>query len=291
MIKEILADDRVIIAGIVGIISILSVFAFCLIVKNKGKRSPKRQVNEKISIDIGNEQIIGTREKQDDSFATSIKGNCLMAIVADGIGGYVNGNLASKIAVETYLDEFAKTEIIQNISYYFQTTAVMANERIRDEFGETKGGTTVVAVVIENNQLFWTSVGDSNIAVYRNGRLIPVNRKENVKNWLEDQYLAGAIAREEAMGGPIDKRLVNYIGYDGFKKADESDRPIFLKKNDRVLIYSDGIEVLSQIELERILFKRAKAHDTAKAIITAIENKNVKNKDNATIIVLSIKKG
>lgn len=288
MIKEILTNPLVLIAMVIAIISILLVAGICFYIKN-GKSFASNQLHH--NMDIGNAQIIGTREKQDDSFATTINENGIMAIVADGIGGYINGNVASQIAVETYLDEFENVNAFANTSFYFQKAAVLANERIRDEFGEAKGGTTVVAVLIEDNKLHWTSVGDSNIAVYRNNRLITVNRKENVKNWLEDQYLSGAIAREEAMGSPVEKRLVNYVGYDGFKKADESDRPIFLKKGDKVIIYSDGVETLSQIELENILAQRGKAHKIAEDIMTAIENKKVRSKDNATIIVLSVKKG
>lgn len=132
-------------------------------------------------------------------------------------------------------------------------------------------------------------MGDSNIAVFRGGRIITVNRKENVKNWMEDQYYAGSVRREEALGNQTDKRLVNYLGYDGFKKADESDRPIYLKKNDKVLIYSDGVEVLGQIELENMLARKMHPQKTADAIIQAINLKKKNNKDNATIIILAIK--
>ena len=242
-----------------------------------------------LKVDIGNAQIIGTREKQDDSFATSVKPYGVMGIVADGIGGYINGNIASEITVETYLDEFEKRDVTENISYYFQKSAVLSNDRIRDEFGEVTGGTTQVSVVLMDDKMFWSSVGDSNIAVFRNGRLIEVNRKENVKNWLEDQYLAGQIRKEDADGGQFEKRLVNYLGYDGFKKASESDRPILLKKKDQVLLYSDGVEVIGQIELENILAKRGSAQQKADLIMQAIVNKQVRSKDNATIIILAVK--
>lgn len=290
MIAEVMNSSCLLVAFILSFLCILTTLAVCMYIKSR-ETMANAKVKAGVSLDIGNAQIIGTREKQDDSFGTSIKEDCVLAVVADGIGGYINGNLASRITVDTYLDEFQKNDILNNISYFFQKAAVLSNERIRDEFGETKGGTTVVGVVVEGNRMHWTSVGDSNIAVFRNGRLIPVNRKENVKNWLEDQYFAGMIGREEAMGGPVDKRLVNYVGYDGFQKAEESDRPIYLKKNDKILIYSDGVETLSQIELEKILSRRASAQKTAQAIITAVEEKNVKSKDNATIIVLSVKKG
>lgn len=285
---ELFTDIRIIITLILCLLTIATVAGIGVYIKLRNQRRGFH-IGDNLYADIGNAQIIGTREKQDDSFATSFMEYAAMGIVADGIGGYINGNLASKIAVETYLDEFEKRDITDNISYYFQKTAILANERIRDEFGEAKGGTTVVSVVLIGSKMYWTSIGDSNISVFRNGRLIEINRKENVKNWLEDQYRAGAIGREEAMKGPSDKRLVNYVGYDGFKKADESDRPILLKKKDIVLLYSDGVEVLGQIELEAILSKRQSAQDMADEIMRKIEEKKVRSKDNSTIIIYCIK--
>lgn len=285
---NLLTDMRFIIAVIICLCVIAAVFGVCMYLRYR-KDNEASPIGGNLSVAIGNAQIIGTREKQDDSFATSIMPYGVMAIVADGIGGYINGNLASKIAVETYLDEFERRNATDNISYYFQTSAVLSNGRIRDEFGEAKGGTTAVAVVLAEGKMYWTSVGDSNIAVIRNRRLIEINRKENVKNWLEDQYLAGAINKEAAMGGPMDKRLVNYLGYDGFKKASESDRPILLKKKDQILIYSDGVEVIGQIELENIMSRKGTAQKKAEMIMEAIENKKVNSKDNSTIIILEVK--
>ena len=285
---NLLTDMRFIIAVIICLCVIAAVFGVCMYLRYR-RDNEASPIGGNLSVAIGNAQIIGTREKQDDSFATSIMPYGVMAIVADGIGGYINGNLASKIAVETYLDEFERRNATDNISYYFQTSAVLSNGRIRDEFGEAKGGTTAVAVVLAEGKMYWTSVGDSNIAVIRNRRLIEINRKENVKNWLEDQYLAGAINKEAAMGGPMDKRLVNYLGYDGFKKASESDRAILLKKKDQILIYSDGVEVIGQIELENIMSRKGTAQKKAEMIMEAIENKKVNSKDNSTIIILEVK--
>lgn len=286
--QDLITDSKILIALGIAMGIIIVVLITCIVIRllrdNKGY-----VIGPSLHADIGNAQTIGTREKQDDSFAASIREYGIMALVADGIGGYINGKLASSITVETFLDEFEKRDVTDNLSYYFQKSATLSNERIRDEFGEAKGGTTVVSVVLKDDKLFWTSVGDSNIAVFRGGRLIPVNRKENVKNWLEDQYHAGAIRREEALSNNTDTRLVNYLGYDGFKKADESDRPIFLKKKDKVLIYSDGVEVLGQIELEKLLSKKMHPQKTADAIITQIDLKKKTKKDNATIVILAIK--
>lgn len=286
--QEMITDNTIIIALGVAICVILFVLVACIVIRLvRDQRGSS--IGKTLNVEVGNAQTIGTREKQDDSFATSIREYGIMAIVADGIGGYINGNLASQITVETFLDEFEKRDVTENLTYFFQKSAMLSNERIRDEFGEAKGGTTAVSVVLKDDKLFWTSVGDSNIAVFRDKRLIMVNRKENVKNWMEDQYYAGSVCREDALNNQADKRLVNYLGYDGFKKADESDRPIYLKKGDIVLLYSDGVETLGQIELENMLAKKMHAQKKADAIISAIEARMKKKQDNATIVILAIR--
>lgn len=292
MVRGLFTDVRIlIILGLTLVVAVAIIFfvlIVCILIRLLTSRKGIH-FGGRLTADVGNAQTIGTREKQDDSFATSVREYGIMGIVADGIGGYLNGNLASKITVETFLDEFEKRDVTENLSYFFQKSCMLSNERIRDEFGETKGGTTAVAVILKEDKLFWTSVGDSNITVFRGGRIIPVNRKENVKNWLEDQYYAGSVKREDVLNSQSDTRLVNYLGYDGFKKADESDRPIFLKKHDKVLLYSDGVEILGQIELENILSKNMSAQKTADTIINAVNMKKKNKKDNATIVVISVK--
>lgn len=243
---------------------------------------------EKSEMEIGNAQYIGTREKQDDSFGSCQRAYGTAAIVADGIGGFVNGDVASKITVETFLGEFKKRDIIGNVNFYFHSSAQKANFEIRKKFEDIPCGTTVVATYINGNQMYWFSVGDSNIAVFRKKRLIPVNRKENVENWLEEQYLSGKIERKDAMNHPQSRRLMNYIGYDGFEGGQIGDRPIQLMPKDIILLYSDGVEALSQIQLETILSQKGNADDIAERIIDAVKAKQMKSKDNATVIVIKV---
>ena len=245
--------------------------------------------DRKEELELGNGQYIGTREKQDDSFGSYQKDYGIFAIVADGIGGYLNGDIASKITVNTFLREFKRNNLTGNVNYFFQSAAQKSNFEIRKKFEDTPCGTTVVSVVISKKQMYWFSVGDSNIAVYRKNRLIAVNRKENVENWLEEHFLSGKINREEAMNHPQKRRLMNYVGFDGFEGGQVCDQPITLQSGDKVLLYSDGVETLNQIELENILAQKGTANDTAERIIDAIKIKNVKSKDNATVVVIKVK--
>lgn len=239
-------------------------------------------------IEIGNGQWIGTREHQEDSFASQVKPYGVLAVVADGIEGQWNGKQASSLAVNTFSREFIKTDVTENIGYYFQRTAKLANQEIRNVFQDRNGGTTLIAAVITRCYLFWGYAGNSQIAVYRNGKLIPINKKQNAENWLEEQYLAGNITREEALIQPYQDQLINYIGYDGFRQFEVCDRPVHLKKGDKVVVYTDGLETLSQIELEDLLGQTLDPDEAAENIIEAIKQKNCYPKDNVTFIIIQI---
>lgn len=85
---DLLTDIRFIIAVIICMCVIAVVLGICLYLRYR-RDNEASPIGGGLSVEIGNAQIIGTREKQDDSFATSIMPYGVMAIVADGIGGYI----------------------------------------------------------------------------------------------------------------------------------------------------------------------------------------------------------
>lgn len=267
-------------SGLLGILFIINLLA---------KRAGIREKWIIPDLRFGNGQTIGNREKQEDSFATDVKEHGVFAMVADGIGSFVNGRITSRMAVQSFLEEFGKGDISGNIPYFFKRTALSVNAEIKAMYGDIPSGTTVVAALIQRNKLYYAWAGDSTIAIYRKGTLIPLNRKDNVGNKLEDLYHSGQIPREEVLQTPYKERLVNYLGQDEFKGVSIHEREITLKKGDRVLLYSDGLETLSKIEMEEILKKRKSPHVAARELIHAINKKEVNEKDNATVVILHVK--
>lgn len=62
---------------------------------------------------------------------------------------------------------------------------------------------------------------------------------------------------------------------------------IKLNKGDKVCLYSDGVyNSLTEVEMERILSQKIAPYDIAQEIIEAVEQKRLKNQDNATIVIL-----
>lgn len=243
---------------------------------------------EKNRIEIGNGQTIGRRDEQDDYFSTAETKDGVIAVLADGISGLANGRMASTIAVTTFIQEFKKLSGLSNLQNYFKETALVSNHMIVENLNGSNGGTTLVAAIIDaNGQLHWGAVGDSIITIFRNGEFIAINQKHIFEAVLTERYISGEISQLEVQENPLKKRLINYLGYEGFKHLDTGSSPIQLKRGDKVCLFSDGVyDTLTEVEMEKILSQYAPPYDIAQNIIKAVEQKRLKNQDNATVVIL-----
>jgi len=243
---------------------------------------------ETSKIAIGNGQTIGRRDEQDDYFSTVETPVGTMAVLADGISGLANGRMASTVAVTTFIHKFMKLTSIANIRSYFKETALTSNGMILENLNGSNGGTTLVAAVIdEQGYLHWGAVGDSVISIFRNGEFIAINQKHIFESVLKERYISGEISQLEVQENPLKKRLINYLGYEGFKNLDIGEKPIQLRNGDKVCLFSDGVyDTLTEVELEKMLSQHAPPYDIAQDIIKAVEQKRFKNQDNATIVIL-----
>lgn len=237
---------------------------------------------------VGNAQYIGTRDEQEDSFGTAENNNYILSVVADGMGGYSNGKLASSIAVNTFMQEFNSTLEIHPIENFFVNTANLCNRAVLDKAKGKKMGSTLVSTIVSEGCLYWTSIGDSAIILYKDGELINLNKKHIYKDVLEDKYISGKISEEQLLNDPMKKRIYSYIGAEILKDIETSEKPVRLRSGDKVILCSDGVyNSLPEIEMESILGKSTDPFETAEEIIDAIKAKNYGRQDNATVIVLS----
>jgi PPM family protein phosphatase len=239
---------------------------------------------------IGNGQILGKREEQDDYFSTASTVHGTIAVLADGISGLSHGRMASTLAVSAFIREFYKLDSTVPYSAFLEHAASLSNRQIIEQLGGAQGGTTLVAAIITGERmLYWGAVGDSMITIFRKGEFIPVNHRHTLESVLEGQVLDGKITKSEAELHPHRGRLINYLGYEGFKRMEIGKEPIQLEYGDRVLLYSDGVSnALTELELERILLKRQPPYDAAQEMMEAVEAKQLGKQDNATVIILDI---
>ena len=112
------------------------------------------------------------RENNEDNlYARIYDENTALFVVADGLGGYSSGEVASKVAVnnirdnfEVNLDKLKKSDEI-DIKQFFKQLIQITNEKIYSmqmANPKYKGmGTTIVLVGKVNGKIYYESVGDS----------------------------------------------------------------------------------------------------------------------------------
>ena len=239
--------------------------------------------------EVGASMTIGNREIQEDNYNFVESNNGFLGVLADGMGKKFGGKISSQVAVNTFIELFEQFDAFDNPNYFFQKAFTLANREILKNLDDDRCGACVSAILIRNNMLFYSLVGNIKIAVFRNGDLIPVSTGHTINMLAEDKYKSGKLTRESAISLLEEKRLYNYVGQDGFKNIEFFDEPINLKYGDIVALISDGIyEVLSWKEIENELNKNINTQKMAFNIIEKINISQKENKDNASIFLVKI---
>ncbi len=231
------------------------------------------------------------REQNEDAVLISepdpkmLETNGLLLAVADGMGGYQRGEVASRIAVETlkevyYESPIGENEIPDRLKRAFRT----ANERIFED-GSAEGqqnmmGTTLVAAVVKNNDLTLANVGDSR------GYLIRANQANQITqdhSLVAEQVAAGAMTADEARESQHRNIITRALGHRN--RVDVDIFEMRLLSDDRLVLTSDGMhDYVTDDDLARIPLAKS-ADEAARELITmAIENQT---NDNVSVLVAS----
>jgi len=228
------------------------------------------------------------REINEDAFYIS---NSLdevqLYMLADGMGGYNGGEIASKLAIQSaknYIEnnfkeiEKDKDSIIQLIGSSIEYANMVVYEKAKENKELSGMGTTLEVCLIYNNRAFIGHVGDSRI--YR-------IRKEFIRKLTQDHSYVqklvkdGTITQEEAAHHPQKNMLMKALGCNAFVEPDVMVKGFL--KDDILIMNSDGLtNLVSQEEI----FKEAKKNiEQATKNLVQMANDNG-GYDNITVIII-----
>jgi protein phosphatase len=172
--------------------------------------------------------------------------------LADGMGGYERGEVASKIAIDTLLSKFSQADSDDPVLLLKQAYRD-ANRVIFDD-GSAKGdhnimGTTLVAAVIRDDDLTIGNVGDSRAYLLRAGRLNQVTTDHSL---VAEQVKMGVMTEDEARESTHKNIITRAIGHRERVEVDIFE--IKLLPEDKLFLSSDGIhDYLSDDEILDVL--------------------------------------
>ncbi len=173
-------------------------------------------------------------------------------ILADGMGGYEGGQIASAIAVQKAADFFSEgSESFSEES--LKESILCANQAIlQEKDGNPKlssMGTTMVVGAIASDTLYWAHVGDSRLYLQQDGKLSQITVDHS---FVMELVTEGKLSKEEMRFHPRKNEITRAVGIDSELKVDTGH--LTLTDGSLLLLCSDGLTgMLEDEEIEHIL--------------------------------------
>lgn len=225
---------------------------------------------------------IGKRESnQDFVLVENINSDTQLHIVADGMGGYENGEIAASLVAENILTYLSTVQNIDSIQ--IQKAINKANLVIRQEKDKrgAKLGATVGGIVYHSNQAICFWVGDVKIFHFKNKKLI----KESTSHTLIEEIIKNGSIKDSkqinkykhvvtrSVQGDVEHSKIEYF------KVDNIDH------SDLFMICSDGVhDIYEGLVIQNLL----NSNDTLEKTVSQIESSlKFEAKDNFSLIALS----
>ncbi|MBV9454773.1 MAG: Stp1/IreP family PP2C-type Ser/Thr phosphatase [Rubrobacter sp.] len=226
------------------------------------------------------------RNNNEDSLLVGEGRDETLFVVADGIGGFEAGEVASSITIDVLKDiapsgslEDAIREANRRI-----LTAAKGDDRLSGM------GTTVVALRFggtESEPVAEVShVGDSRAYLLRDGELKPITEDHSL---VAELVRSGDLTRDEASEHPQKNLITRALGAEVEVEVDTTVLPI--RSGDRFILCSDGLSdmVAETRMLDLLTFSLESPEKAAQALVSsALEAGGT---DNVTVVVVDVKEG
>jgi protein phosphatase len=230
---------------------------------------------------VGSRTDVGQlREHNEDSLLVKPP----LYVIADGMGGHAAGEVASELAIKTFEEAYIDGVDANTL----KRTVAEANTAIlkgaRDGLGRIGMGTTLTALVIEEDYALIAQIGDSRAYHMQNNVLRQATRDHSL---VEELLADGQITEQEALIHPNRSVITRALGLESHVQADIYE--LRLHEGDRFLLCSDGLNgMLDHESIETILLDNP---DPQIAADTLVEAANIAGGfDNITVIVINVEK-
>jgi len=216
----------------------------------------------------------------------------VLAVLADGMGGHVSGEVASSLACTNFIDRFAadKSGLDARLDLSLEASNVAIEQAIKERETLNGMGCTIVGVYIDQEGVRWVSVGDSPLLLYRDGILLRLNEDHSLGALLDRHAEAQVISPEEAKNSPRRRALRSALTGGPIPLKHTVATPHTLQPGDWVLLASDGLETLSGDEIASLVMEHEKSEprELVEFMLKSISRRGVHNQDNATLIAVRV---
>ncbi|MCB1921333.1 MAG: serine/threonine-protein phosphatase [Candidatus Competibacteraceae bacterium] len=236
----------------------------------------------------------GSRARQEDDYGVfelppELGAGDLLLVLADGMGGERGGALASALAVREFIKTYDAINAMTIPDRLEQTllhvNVQMGREAATDPESLSGMGCTLLAVVLAEEGLYWISVGDSPLWLWRCGRLHRLNEDHAYRSILAHRVAAGEISADIAARHPDRNALMSAVTGDVLELVDLPRRARALRAGDQILLASDGVLTLSEQQIAAMLKHNPQIDGTpCQTLLSAVAAHARPHQDNITVL-------
>lgn len=242
----------------------------------------------------------GRRGCQEDAIATDFceESDVGFVVLGDGMGGHTSGEIASNIAVsEVYRILKRQSEDPEMLERRIGDVLYEATAQANASVGqytlskpETQGmGTTLLSPVIVRDKLYWLSIGDSPLYIFRDDRLLRLNQNHTLHDQFEQLVKDQVLEPNASIKNYADCLTSAIIGCE-IAQIDCNEAPVTLVDQDILIAASDGLQYLDDEEICEVLtqFKYQPAEAIGKTLMAHIDALNDPEQDNVACCVIKV---
>jgi serine/threonine protein phosphatase PrpC len=183
----------------------------------------------------------GGRDTNEDRMGYCYTKSSGLFLLADGMGGHPEGEVAAQIALQTISALFQREAVpeIADVKAFFNRAVMAAHHQIlrysmERGLGDTPR-TTLVAAIVQNGVACWVHCGDSRLYFVRDGELLARTRDHSYLEQRQDP------ARQAALPAGFNRNvLFTCLGSPSKPEYDQTG-PVPLQHGDKIMLCSDGL--------------------------------------------------
>ena len=228
------------------------------------------------------------RHENQDTFAVEQGEKLLIAVVCDGMGGAEGGQIASSLAVETFMQEIRALlradmtagQLRELASFCVAKANTAVYQHALQEPAYQGMGTTLVSAVAGERDAVICNIGDSRAYLIHNGEMTRITHDHSVVQTLVEN---GDITAEEARTHPNRNLITRALGPDKTTLCDAFD--VSFAHGDKILLCTDGLVVTAtDEEICRIVCADKRAEEKLDDLIALAKAQGAP--DNVTAVLI-----
>lgn len=230
----------------------------------------------------------GARAINQDRYAYTYSREALLLVVADGMGGHADGDVAARVCVRLIVERFQQEAkpALRNPLLFLRDAMARVHEALisyaRQVSAAETPRTTCVACIVQAGHACWAHAGDSRLYLFRNDALLAKTRDHTRVEQLAER---GLIERSLTGIHPERNQVYSCLGGASAPAIDVGPRTV-LADGDLIVLSTDGFwNVITPQEIAEAL-AAAPVVTAAPLLLGEAERRGGAEGDNATAIVV-----